>query len=216
MWDANLVAVGRPEAGFAALARDADAAQRGRPHRMLVVDGDAGAALAAEAAEAGWLVERHVAMVAARAPEARDGRPTAEQVPPDTVLPTRRTTIEEVFPGDTALSDAIVLWDAALGAAAHELAFASFAPDGWMAAYARLFPDDVARVGQIEDVMTLAAYRNQGHASAVVLAALHASRAAGHEVTFLWADEGGWPVALYGRLGFDVAGRRWRMQRSAP
>ena len=40
-----------------------------------------------------------------------------------------------------------------------------------------------------------------------------ASRAAGHQVTFLWADENDWPKTLYAKLGFDVVGRRWRFRR---
>jgi hypothetical protein len=47
-----------------------------------------------------------------------------------------------------------------------------------------------------------------------VLAALDASRRAGHELTFLWADEDDWPRELYRKLGFAVIGRRWRFRRT--
>ena len=40
-----------------------------------------------------------------------------------------------------------------------------------------------------------------------------ASREAGHELTFLWADEDDWPRGLYEKLGWDVVGRRWRLRR---
>ena len=45
-------------------------------------------------------------------------------------------------------------------------------------------------VGQVEDVATLEEHRGQGLASAAVLAAVDASRAEGHALTFLLADAG--------------------------
>ena len=94
-----------------------------------------------------------------------------------------------------------------------ERAFASFAA-GEVAAVAYLYSDSEQALGQVEDVLTVPAHRGHGHARSVVLAALGASREAGHELTFLWADEGDWPKALYDKLGFDVVGRRWRLRRS--
>ena len=39
-----------------------------------------------------------------------------------------------------------------------------------------------------------------------MLAALEHSRAAGHQLTFLCADAGDWPLELYAKLGFEPAG----------
>lgn len=68
-------------------------------------------------------------------------------------------------------------------------------------------------IGQVEDVGTLERARGQGLAQAVVLAALAASQAAGHELTFIAADAEDWPRLLYNKLGFRKVGEnhllRW-------
>lgn len=213
-WDLNFAYVERPAARAAELAADADEALAGLGHRMLVVDEPPDATrLAAELARDGWTVERHIAMVAGPLPPGRRPRQAAREVPPpDLVVPRRVAIREDGF--DEATLAAIEVADRAVGAAAAERAFASHAADGSVAAIARLYADGV--IGQIEDVHTLRRHRGRGHGQAVVLAALAASRAAGHAITFLWADEDDWPRELYRRLGFAVVGRRWRARRTAP
>jgi len=210
-WDLNFVYVERPAAPTADLVADADAALAGLGHRMLIVDEPADVTrLASDLARAGWTIERHVAMLAGPVPPDRHARHHVREVPaPDIVLPRRAATREESF--DEATIAAIEVADAAVGRAMSERAFASSAPDGTIVSMAKLYTDGA--VGQIEDVQTLRAHRGRGHAQAVVLAALEASRRAGHELTFLWADEDDWPRELYRRLGFSVLGRRWRFRR---
>ena len=113
---------------------------------------------------------------------------------------------------DPATVDAVLAVDARLREVVAERGFASFARGG-PAGVAYLYADDDGQIGQVEDVLTIPAHRGQGHARAVVLTALEASRRAGHQLTFLWADEGDWPKALYVKLGFEVVGRRWRFRR---
>lgn len=213
LWDLNFVYVERAHAPTAELVADAEAVLDGLGHRMLVVDepGD-GARLAAELRPAGWTVERHVAMVAGVVPpQRRRPRQPAREVSPGELLVARRRAMRELGDSEQTVA-AIETADAALGAAGRERGFASFAGDGTVAAFAKLYGDD--DVGQIEDVQTLLAHRGAGHAQAALLAALDGSSAAGHELTFLWADEDDWPRELYGRLGFSVAGRRWRLRRA--
>ena len=62
-------------------------------------------------------------------------------------------------------------------------------------------------VGYVDNVVTMPEYRRRGVGSATVAAAVEASRSSGDEATFLLADEGGAPAALYERLGFRVASR---------
>jgi ribosomal protein S18 acetylase RimI-like enzyme len=104
--------------------------------------------------------------------------------------------------------------DRLLRAARREREFASFAGDA-AAGVAKLYSDPAGTIGQVEDVVTLPEHRNRGHARAVVLGAAQASRDAGHELTFLWADEDDWPRKLYVKLGFDVVGRRFRLRKLA-
>ena len=77
--------------------------------------------------------------------------------------------------------------------------------DGERAGYAGLIR--LEGVGYVDNVVTMPQYRRRGVASAAVSAAVEASRSSGDEATFLLADEGGSPAALYERLGFRVASR---------
>jgi len=91
----------------------------------------------------------------------------------------------------------------------------------------RLFADEADRrlvahtelysydgVGQVENVMTLEAYRGRGLARALVLHAASESRAAGNDLTFLVADADDWPQRLYERLGFETVGRYSRFLKT--
>ncbi|HEY3019034.1 MAG TPA: GNAT family N-acetyltransferase [Solirubrobacteraceae bacterium] len=211
MWDRNLVYVDDVAQPFAALAADADEVQRALPHRMIVIDGDAGAH-AADARAAGWLVERHVAMVARRPPDDPRPRQPVREVPGETLADARRRGFasEDWARRDPGAIEHVIALDARVREVIGERAFASFAA-GEVAGVAYLYSDDDG-IGQVEDVVTLPVHRGRGHARSVVLAAVAASRAAGHDVTFLWADENDWPKTLYAKLGFDVVGRRWRFR----
>jgi hypothetical protein len=218
-WDLNFLYVERPAADVETLLAEADAALSGLGHRMLVIDEPpAPELLAADLGRRGWTVERHVAMACRSgtrlpaAPPPRDGLPGAVEVPPPQLIVPRRIGGRE-FGFDEATIAAVEVADAAVGGVAAERGFASRAADGTIAAWARLYTDGV--LGQIEDVQTLIVHRRQGHGEAVVRAAMAASRTAGHDLTFLWADAEDFPRRMYQRLGFVVVGRRWRIRRVA-
>jgi GNAT superfamily N-acetyltransferase len=59
-------------------------------------------------------------------------------------------------------------------------------------------------VGQVEEVYTAAAHRGHGLASAVVRAAITASRDRGDDLVMILADADDWPQKLYERLGFET------------
>ena len=217
IWDRNLVAIDVPADSFEELADEAEEVQRGLPHRMLILDSDPDAEDKARAARAtGWLVERHIAMVAGRPPDDdRPPKPVREVPGADLAVARRRGVAREDWAiRDPSAVDRVLEVDARLREVVHERGFASFAT-GEVAAVAYLYSDDAGTIGQVEDVLTVPEHRGHGHGRSVVLAALAASRAAGHEFTFLWADESDWPKELYGKLGFDVVGRRWRFRRLA-
>jgi GNAT superfamily N-acetyltransferase len=64
-------------------------------------------------------------------------------------------------------------------------------------------------VGQVEEVYTAATHRGHGLASAVVRAAIAASRDRGDDLVMILADADDWPQKLYERLGFETVDA-WR------
>jgi GNAT superfamily N-acetyltransferase len=215
IWDRNLLVVDAVTEPFAALAQDAEKAQRDLPHRMIVLDGDA-ARYEAEARAAGWTVERRIAMVASRPPDQPEALHPVREVAGATLADARRRGVasEAWARRDPGAVEAVLDVDARLREVVTERGFASFAASE-VAAVAYLYSDDAGDLGQVEDVLTVPSHRGHGHARSVVLTALRASQASGHELTFLWADDDDWPKALYAKLGFDVVGRRWRFRRLA-
>jgi predicted GNAT family N-acyltransferase len=85
--------------------------------------------------------------------------------------------------------------------------------DGSVAAWADLYQDRATGVAQLEDLVTAAHQRGQGHAGAVLADALH--RAAQAEPFFLLADADDWPKDWYARRGFAEAGRIHVFTRSS-
>ena len=59
---------------------------------------------------------------------------------------------------------------------------------------------------QIEDVATAERFRKRGLATAVVITAVEAARAAGADFIFLIADAEDWPKQMYAKLGFEEIG----------
>jgi GNAT superfamily N-acetyltransferase len=214
MWDRNLIYVDDVTQPFAALAGDAEETLRDLPHRMIIIDADAEAHVA-DARAAGWAVERHVAMVARRPPDDPQPRQPVREVPGETLADARRRgfAAEDWARRDPGAVEHVLALAARVREVVTERAFASFAA-GEVAGVAYLYSDGDG-IGQVEDVLTVPGHRGHGHARSVVLAAVAASRDAGHDVTFLWADDDDWPKALYAKLGFDVVGRRWRFRRLA-
>jgi GNAT superfamily N-acetyltransferase len=178
---------------------------------MLILDTDA-STQAADARAAGWTVERHVAMVPRRAPDRPPAPHEVAELPTAMTAAARRAAMRDEPWGDPMTIDGVLAANEALSGARREREFASL-DNGEPVSMAKLFTDPEGVIGQVEDVVTVPLARNRGHARAVVTAALAASREAGHELTFLWADEDDWPRRLYDRMGWDVVGRRWRLRR---
>ena len=90
--------------------------------------------------------------------------------------------------------------------------FAVHAADGTVIAHADLYWRD--GIAQIEDVETLPAARNQGHASALVRVAAGHGAGLGNRMILLVADADDWPQQLYRRLGFTDTARTVAFSRS--
>lgn len=224
IWDANWVLVERAGMALEEVAAAADEALGGAgfDHRTICLGnaGDGrrlGAELEARAPHwSRWQVERSRYMVwrgsAVGAPPRVPSPPTlpgpAREVPLAAIAGLRRAILAaEAVPAGVARREAIVDQLFAL-----DQRYGAAGGDRWFAAPARGEPLSCCRllrsgrIGQVEEVGTLAHARERGYAKATVLTAVAASRAAGDAVTFLTTDAADWPQLLYARLGFEPVG----------
>jgi ribosomal protein S18 acetylase RimI-like enzyme len=84
-------------------------------------------------------------------------------------------------------------------------------PDGRLAAMTMLFSD--GRIAQVEDVYAIPEARGRGYGRMLVTRGVELAREAGHELTFIVADDNDWPKQLYRKLGFEPVGRSWLFHR---
>lgn len=158
----------------------------------------------------GWEVSPIIAMAWRRPPD-RAASVVAELAPWEAVRPlVERGVRQEPY----ATSEEVVrqLVDRRCDTArATNLRHVVAPAGGPYTAHADLYSDGTT--AQVENVVTLAEHRNGGLARAVVLHAAELARAEGHDLVFLFADEGDWPRELYRRLGFDTIGRFWELSR---
>lgn len=208
VWDWNLVWVDAVPRSVSAerLTAEVDRLQGGAglTHRKVVVaDERSGERLAPGLRALGWSAKRHQLMAHRRAPD----RPSDLSLAREADEPTVRAFCELSLRRDPAgFSEETVHQIAAtkrIVATAGARFFAADA-DGTVASACDLYAD--GGIAQIEAVLTLEEHRNRGLARAVVLRALAAARASGHDFVFLQAEEGDWPRELYRKLGFDPIG----------
>jgi ribosomal protein S18 acetylase RimI-like enzyme len=188
------------------LAAEAEAAQGRYPEirhrRVNLRDGEAAATLEPRFVQLGWQPERFVLMTWRRDPERRSAVAVREIEAAALDEPWRETG--RAYGGGDEVVEQIAAHHRAIGEAIPTRYF-GVESEGRIAAYCELYSWD--GVGQLENVVTLPAFRRRGFARALVLRALGESRTAGNDVTFLVADADDWPYRLYERLGFEIAGR---------
>lgn len=212
VYDANLVRVDSADGLDAERAEAlAESLQGDLAHRKLLVRGSpAATALADDLRLRGWYASRTVVMEY-RGP--RDpvlhGAARAEQVDPRAVRGARYETLAE---RGEDVQRQVADFTERLAAACDSRTFAAFA-GGEIAAYCVLLAE--GGVGEIDEVTTVERHRRQGLGTAVVEAALSASLASGHDLTFLVAQADDWPRSWYERLGFEVAAERWEVWRTS-
>ena len=209
VWDNSWIAIeetGMRMAEVAALA-DRVLGGAGFEHRTVVPCDEAdGRRLVEEARRAaGWEVEL-VDYMLWREESGRVPRAEVREATLAEIATLRRALMLEWLPeygGDLeATADQLLVSEERRGRAAGDRWFVAPASDPTAACclLAR------GEIGQVEDVGTLAPARGHGLAQAVTLTALAASRAAGHELTFLSADAEDWPRLMYEKLGFAKVG----------
>ena len=180
----------------------------GLTHRKVeLVDEEAGARLEPQFRELGWTVECDVIMVARRDLDRKIDTSIVDEVSIDELEPVWSAGWQT----DPRIHDADVVRQLVenrrVMAEAVETRFFAGRAAREIGSYCELYSEP--EIGQIEDVLTLERFRNRGLARATVTRALHASREAGHDLTFLIADRDDWPKELYTKLGFDEIGRIW-------
>ena len=210
VWDLNFMRLESwddpPRADDLAIEADRVQGGAGLGHRRITVEHEQTAlALLPGFRRLGWSVQRHLVM-AHRHPSELDANGTRViEIDAERLRAERHDFLGEARIGTDA--DAVrQLADRVLATArATDLRLFAHEHDGAVVSVCELYSNE--RSGQIEDVATRTAHRGRGLARAVVLRALEASREAGHELTFLVADEDDWPRRLDERLGFVTIGR---------
>jgi ribosomal protein S18 acetylase RimI-like enzyme len=204
VWQLNALRVEDSEAGPRELIAEAEEVLGQAGHRKLVVhDADQGARLAPPLAADGWNVYRLLAMVRDR-PAQRAVRPGAgAEVDRETgaaaLAAFRR---EQPFGWQETAVEQLAAMDERYGRVNRGRDFAA-PPDDPVCA-CRLYTAN--GLGQVDEVGTLERRRNEGHASAAVLAAVATAEAEGCDPVFLLTDAGDWPQGWYRRLGFSPIG----------
>jgi len=203
-WIANLLEVENPDLGAEQLVHLADEllGGRGMHHRLVVPnEPDNGDRLVDEFREVGWDIERNLFMVHRRDPQ-RDGVPALE-VSREEIASLRLHVARQDPDFTPRAAEQTLVHDARADEVAASRWFA--AVEGGESASACVLYE-AGGVGQVETVITRKESEGRGLASGVVMAAVEASRQAGHELTFIVADADDWPWKLYERLGFDGIG----------
>lgn len=212
-WDANWALIERPGMSVAEVMAAADESLAGYEHRAAAIKDEAdGARLAGEiAAIPDWEAETNLYMAWRESAIAGGGVRECALAECEDL---RRELIRGEFPPEMpdrdATADQLLEMNRRAGDAAGDRWFV--APAQEPAAACCLLSGE--EIGQVEDVGTLASARGQGHAKAVISAALSASRKAGHELTFIVADADDWPRLLYEKLGFEPCGTLHVLRRA--
>jgi GNAT superfamily N-acetyltransferase len=216
-WDSNFIWVRSTEdVGAAELAADAEEVLGGAglEHRQIYETRiERANALAPAFAALGYEIDRDVTMVHVREPDRwTDG--VAEEID----LPTARRfylAANQAADDGAHAADAQMLADFCdvlverVGAR-----FFGVRAGSDVAAACHLYV--VEAIAQVEDVFTLPAHRDRGHARAVVLAAVRAARGAGADLVHLYADDEDWPKQMYAKLGFDEVTRTAVFRKPPP
>ena len=210
--DSNYLLIERARNAAEAMAEaDRILGGAGRSHRVVLTFDEAlGRRLATDFAARGWRVQRHIFMVQRRKPEKNADLSIVKEVDESALRPGRTRAIVSYEWGSPELARELLDAKLLLRQRA-ETRFFGVDVEGEIVAWTDLY---VAHgIGQVEDVATMEEHRGKGYATAVVLRAVDEAKRLGADLIFLVADEEDWPKELYGRLGFDQAGRQYKFIR---
>ena len=184
------------------------------PYRQLMIEHEAsGRRLERALGRQGWRVDREVTMRLARGPDREVDLSAVVDPSPQAVLELMTRWMREGSAHRPSAQEERELarsWQLEWRARNVRL-FGIVGRSGELAAITLLYSDGV--IAQVEDVYTVPEERGHGFARALVTQAIKLAAEGGHELTFIVADDRGWPKELYGRLGFEPVGRIWSFHR---
>jgi GNAT superfamily N-acetyltransferase len=210
VWAVNQVRVANPLT-FDELVELADEQLAQSDYRQIAVEHQqAGPELEHAFRAAGWKVERDVVMILSGSSDRRADTSIVDGVGEDEMLELMRRWYEDDDPTPAEVEqlvefgrrEARVLGDRLLGVRSG---------DGRLVAITKLRSD--GSTAQVEDVYTVPEARGRGFARALIGRAVELARDGEHDMTFIVADDEGWPKLLYGRLGFRSVGHLWHFHR---
>lgn len=210
VWAANQVRVA-DALTFEELIDLADREMAECDYRQVAVENQAaGPGLEQAFRTAGWKVERDVLMVLAGSSDRPGDASVVVDAGEEEVLELMRRWYEDGEPtpaevdqlADYGRRETRALGDRLLGVRSG---------DGRVVAITKLRSD--GRTAQVEDVYTVPEARGRGFARALISRAVELARDGGQDMTFIVADDAGWPKLLYERLGFRIVGRLWQFHR---
>ena len=214
-WANMLWVTARDGVGADELVADADRILSGFEHRQVVVEREAlWRTLEADFAAAGWQRDAVVYMTHERPPDRMPDLSAVREVGHDDVYAAEEHFLRDE-PGTTTpeARHQVMQHNRHIGELLGERCFAAFDGDA-VCAYAKLRHRD--GIAQVEDVAVAPEHRGAGLGRLVTSAALAAGLALEPELLFIVADEEDWPKELYGRLGFEPAGRIRAFLRPPP
>jgi GNAT superfamily N-acetyltransferase len=170
---------------------------------IFVPDPELGDSLLPWFTEQGWRTDQHVVMAQLREPEREADLSLVREVSEPELREARKRVLANEPWASPEVLEQIFAAKALIGERVRTRFFA-VELDGEVVSYSDLYQDGAD--AQVEDVGTVPEHRNEGRATAVVLAAIAEARQAGAEFVCLVADAHDWPKVLYGKLGFDEIG----------
>jgi ribosomal protein S18 acetylase RimI-like enzyme len=213
--DLNFLRAEHPDGASAEeLADEAERVQGAAPgvrhRRVNVRSEEVRAELEPQFVKLGWEPQRFVLMAHRREPD-RPAAAAVREVDEPTLRPLWAQAIRDLPHGKDEELVRQILEHRRLVFEAITTRLVAAEVDGKLVAHAELYSEN--GIGQVENVVTLSAFRGRGLARAVVLWGVEESRAAGNDLTFLVADADDWPRRLYERLGFEAIGGYARFLR---
>jgi GNAT superfamily N-acetyltransferase len=155
-------------------------------------------------AGAGWHVDREVLMALAARPERDvDTRAVVELTEEQMSALMRGWLVEEQHDRAAEL-DQVDEYNRREGRLWNERRFGVLDDRGLPVAITKLRSVDAT--AWVEDVYTVPESRGRGHARMLVTHAVDEARSAGHDLTFIVADDNDWPKHLYSEIGFRPIG----------
>jgi GNAT superfamily N-acetyltransferase len=207
VWSLNQVRVAGP-IGTADAVALAERHLADLPYRQLMLEHEAsGTRIERDLARQGWRVDREVTMRLARGPDREVDTSRVFEPAEEDVLELMTRWMREGSahrPSAQEERELAQSWQLEWRARNARL-LGIRGESGRLAAITLLYSDGVT--AQVEDVYTVPEERGRGFARALVTRAVKLAAESAPELTFIVADDRGWPKDLYGRLGFEPVGR---------